>query len=66
MSSSPAGLLTTGLKRADDSLAGLLTHPEGIRTADLAKLADFRGGIPSALRHVAGRLRSIDADDSGR
>jgi len=41
-------------------VAGLLTHPEGIRTADMAKLADFTGGIPSALRHVAGRLRSID------
>lgn len=40
--------------------AGLLTHPEGIRTSDLADLAGFTGGISSAMRHVAGRLRSID------
>ena len=42
-------------------LAGaILTHPEGMHSRDLADLVGYTGGIPSAFRAIAGRLRAID------
>jgi len=42
-------------------LAGaILTHPEGMHSRDIADLVDYTGGIPSAFRAIAGRLRAID------
>ena len=41
-------------------VAGLLMHPHGIRTFDLAEFVGYSGSISSAFRHVAGRLRAIE------
>lgn len=41
-------------------IAELLKDPRPTRTRDIAEKAGYTGGIPSAFRHVAGRLRSID------
>ncbi|HEX7197746.1 MAG TPA: hypothetical protein VF364_13050 [Candidatus Limnocylindria bacterium] len=40
--------------------AVLINHPDGLRSRDIADLAGYSGGIPSAFRHIAGRLRAID------
>lgn len=42
-------------------LAGaIIAHPEGMHSRDIAALVGYEGGIPSAFRHVAGRLRAIN------
>lgn len=40
--------------------AAILNHPDGMHSRDLADLVGYSGGIPSAFRALAGRLRAID------
>lgn len=43
------------------SLAAVIVkNPDGLRSRDIADRAGYTGGIPSAFRHVAGRLRAIN------
>jgi hypothetical protein len=42
-------------------LAGvIIANPGGMHSRDIAEKANYTGGIPSAFRHVAGRLRAIN------
>jgi len=40
--------------------AVIISNPTGLRSRDIADRAGYSGGIPSAFRHVAGRLRAIN------
>lgn len=40
--------------------AVVINHPEGLHTRDIAEKAHYTGSIPSAFRHIAGRLRAIN------
>ncbi len=42
-------------------VAGLLNAPaDGIHTFDLAEMVAYTGGLPSAFRAIAGRLRAVE------